>query len=202
MLNLRSTALLLLLSAVPAFSQPQTLFSGDIEQGVFAAPTGKFTQIAGDWGMMIGGRGEWLADHQFGIGVGGYALVPAQIYSSFLIEGKALTLRMTYLGLFLEYFFRPNDVLHVTVETMLGGGGLYYTITEGDQDKTPRPDNFGSEVYSVVEPGVNLELNLAPYLRFVVGASYRLAFNIDYQDLEEKDVNGLSANMGFRLGLF
>lgn len=192
----------LLLLAVPAFGQQQTLFSGTVEQGVYGAPTAKFTQIADDWGIMIGGRIEWIADHQFGVGIGAYALGPAQIYSSFLIEGKALTLRMTHVGAHFEYFIRPNDLVHATVDAFVGAGGLYYTITEGDQDKNPRPDNFGAEIFSMIEPGINLEMNLTSYLHFSIGGSYRLAFNVDYQDLKGSDLNGLSATAALRVGFF
>ena len=37
-------------------------------------PAIRFTQIDGDFGVLVGGRGEWIINHRFVLGGGGYGL--------------------------------------------------------------------------------------------------------------------------------
>ena len=66
--------------------------------------------------------------------------------------------------------------------------------------------NVDNTVAFIVEPGVNIELNLTKFLRFSTGVSYRYvtATQLDVLDAEIKntDLSNLSYNASFKFGFY
>ena len=63
--------------------------------------------------------------------------------------------------------------------------------------------NEDGNEYVVVQPSIQLEGNLIRYMKFFVGANYRLAFNSSTTTtLPKNTLQGVSVNLGLKLGLF
>jgi hypothetical protein len=73
----------------------------------------------------------------------------------------------------------------------------------GRGDYTNRYNNNGNR-FVVVQPGINLEMNLLRYAKLYVGANYRLSFLNDNQTalLPANTLQGFSINAGLKMGLF
>jgi hypothetical protein len=56
--------------------------------------------------------------------------------------------------------------------------------------------------FVIVEPGVELEINLARYVRLSAGVSYKFTNAIKLDAGKEHLMNGLSVNGGIKLGVF
>ncbi|HAL57166.1 MAG TPA: hypothetical protein DCP63_12015 [Bacteroidetes bacterium] len=193
------TATLLLalcLAALPALSQEETLFNGNIESGGFGGPVLKAGGFNGEAGLLVGGRGGWIINNSFIVGGGGYGLVNS-------VKAKALGPRnqqyldFGYGGLELEYISRSNKLIHLSFMTMIGAGGVGWRDREMGYDNDSNPDAF-----FILEPAVNATLNVTRYFRISAGASYRYISGVSSNATTNADLSGPSGTLTFRFGKF
>lgn len=188
--------LILILAVTPLMAQEQTLLSGDIKSGGFGGPVIKFTQLNDEFGLMVGGRGGWIINRVFVIGGGGYGLTN-DIEVKNINSDSAQCLDLGYGGLELEYIAASNKVIHFSVQSLFGAGGVNYRDQESRQVNSPDGDAFW-----IIEPGLNLMLNVTTFFRIGFGASYRIIADVDLDDLNNADLSGLSAVLTFKFGEF
>lgn len=195
-----SLALLVAVLLLPAdlgAQQERTLLSGRVDHGGFGGPAVKFTEIANQFGVLVGGRGGWIIDHSLVLGGGGYGL--ANTYDFKLMEdGRERRLALGYGGLEIEYVSRWRDIAHVTAGILIGGGGAsWYERHRGD---------WGAEDYSdsffIAEPALNLEVNIAHFFRVAIGGSYRFVGEMDLVGLTDADLSGAAGSLTFKFGQF
>lgn len=193
-------AAIILMLSFSAYGQEETLISRDIESGGYGGLEVKFGEINGEWEVFVGGRGGWIINHQFVLGGAGYGMTtegetrPGSIvpYFNELFE-------MGYGGVLLAYINNSHRLIHLTVETLIGGGGISYY---GDEGNDPFNDEFDGDAFFIVEPGVNFELNISRRLRFAAGASYRITSGVEFQDLKDGDITGPAINLMLKFGKF
>lgn len=224
---MKNTLALLLLCALPLFAQEQTIIgSGPIESGGYGAFVTKFTSVNGRFGLLLGARGGWIINHAFSIGLAGYGLVnnvPANTQGP---NGEPY-LNLGYGGLDLEYVYRSDDVVHVSMHTLIGAGAAGYRFSiwapHPDYAATrwglpwssywnPLPDRAWENNYDtwphywkaffVVEPGANVDINITSWMRTSLGASFRVVSGLHSDAATSRDLSGPSANLSFRFGSF
>jgi hypothetical protein len=59
-----------------------------------------------------------------------------------------------------------------------------------------------SSPYFIVEPGLNIELNLFRFMRIAVGGTYRFVSGLDMANLGNRNLSGPTANLMFKFGRF
>ena len=101
--------------------------------------------------VFVGYRGGWVINRTFSLGGGGYGLI-SDVYFS----GNKL--KMGYGGLDLEYKINPDEIVHFTVRSLIGLGGIELM-------------GVGQESFFVHEPGVNQELNVTSFFKLNGGVS-------------------------------
>jgi hypothetical protein len=184
-------------SSHSATREEQTLISGDIESGGFGGPVLKVTEFGDDVGLLVGGRGGWIINHAFVIGGGGYGLttnIDAPVFDHYLNVG--------YGGGIVEYIVLSDRLIHLSVNTLIGAGGVNYR--DRDWDDWDWENNWYDEAdeFFVAEPGVDLMLNVSKIFRVGVGVSYRYVNGIDIRGLSDSDMSGLSATFTLKFGKF
>jgi hypothetical protein len=191
--------LLLIVSSCTLMAQEQTLLSGQITHGGYGGPEVKFTQIADQFGVLVGGKGGWIINHTIVIGGGGYGLVN-NIGTSRTVDGEQMYLNFGYGGLILEYIHEWDKLLHYSFSALLGGGGVGY----GHRSNHQLSYDSETKSFFVVEPGANAEVNVSSFFRMNVGVSYRLlsAVQFDNNRFNDQNLGGLSANLTFKFGKF
>lgn len=188
----------------------RTLFgsSGIRSNGAYGAVTTAYTKMDGRDAIMVGGRGAWVINHSIGIGLAGYG---------FMTEHKADTelnddyqLLGGYGGLMFEFIVNPNSPVHLSFPMTIGAGGVTYS----QRDSFRRNNDFDrlsedTQAFFVVEPGVELEMNVVRFMRLAVGVSYRYTSDVDLtytgtsQRIMDKDVlHGLSGGITLKFGKF
>lgn len=172
----------------------QTLISGEMESGGFGGPVVKFGEFMdGDFGVMVGGRGGWIINHAFTIGGGGYGLAnDIQVDSS-------RYLNFGYGGVELGYIVASRKLIHFSFSTLIGAGGVGYRSSISDDDFNE--DTNGKSVF-VIEPTLNIMLNVTNYFRIGLGASYRYIDGLEPNTLSNGDISGPSATLSFKFGSF
>ena len=189
------------------FAQEETLVgNGEVTHGGFGAPVIKYTQIKGEPGLLVGGRGGWIINHTFVIGGGGYGLVndiEANNYLFFDPWGSKPYLNFGYGGLELEYIVQSNNLIHFSIYTLIGAGGISYRNSLWDHNEDGWENwESPSDAFFVFEPEVNAELNVISFFRIDAGVSYRFISGLNFDDLKNSDLAGPSAVLTFKFGKF
>lgn len=192
---LKKVLIILLLSTMSIFAQSETLVSGGIMSGGFGGPVVKFTQINGEFGVLLGARGGWIMNHTFIIGAGGYGLV-SEFDTKSVFKGELLQLMMGYGGLELEYVNSSNRLVHFSVYLLLGAGGLTYK--ELNDWISPKV----TDEFWIAEPAINVELNISSFFRISTGVGYRFVTGVDLGNFKNSDIAGVSGILTFKFGRF
>jgi hypothetical protein len=173
----------------------------------YGAISNKFTYINGDFANMVEVYGGWYVNHKLLIGAGAAAT------TNYIEVPKAYStrpdLRMSYeygqVGFVTEYAIASNRAVHVTLHLMTGAGfTLQYERPEWgdweyyDYHYYDHDENW----FFVVEPGVQVELNLLRWMRFSPGVSYRFTDGSDAAGLSDSDLRGMSLNLTLKFGKF
>jgi hypothetical protein len=195
-----------LLVAVPCGAQEHTLLgSGSVDHGGYGALVVKFTPINNELGVLVGARGGWIINHTFSIGLAGYGLATQ---NRALQEGPPgyPYVNMGYGGLDLEFIMNSDELVHVSIHTLIGAGAVGFRMWNGDGwwsgdplDGT-RDDHYGT--FFVIEPGLNLDLNVTAWFRASIGAAYRHAGGVSSRASTGTELSGPSGMLTFRFGSF
>jgi hypothetical protein len=177
--------------------EPEVLIRPGARHGGWGGPVVQLTTVRDRMVAIVGGRGGWLIDGRLTVGGGGFGLAnrvpaPAAVEG----PGEQLELEMGYGGGWVEYTFSPLRLVHLSVGTLVGGGGVNLAWRDGG--------SYGSDGdgFFVVEPAVTAEVNLARAVRADVGVAYRWITGVHMPGLSRADVSGPSAVLAFKFGKF
>ena len=147
-----------------------------LSNGVIVAPEVKFTKVDGKVGTLAGAYAGWLYDDHLLVGGGGY----------WLADNKRNGRDLAYGGAVIGWIAAPDKPVGVTVRTLVGVGQFSdsgtFTVTppypirsDGRIPVDPIPDAHFRFHYDffVVEPEVDLLLNVSRHVRVTAGAGYR-----------------------------
>jgi hypothetical protein len=188
--------LMVVLLYFPVMAQDETLFSGEIESGWYAAPLFKVGQINSESGIFLGGQGGWIINHRLVLGLSGYGLVNEVEIK----DAQNLKLKFGCGGVFLEYIFSSDKLLHLSLQSIIGAGSVRYDVKKYEDDHDDV--NYNDAAFFVLEPGINLLLNVSTNFRIGAGATYRYVSGVEYENLSNSDLSGVSAQILFKFGVF
>lgn len=189
-----------------ASDKPNTLLSeGGRPTGGFFAPSAKIAQLDGQTTVFAGAKMAMVLGHQFNIGMAGFGMLSKpDTYTLPMMNGGVGEYKLTnmgYFGVYMEPVFFNKSVVHLTVPAIVGIGvgqsehhwynnGYYWsgsTITDA---------------FMVLEPGLNVEVNIAGALRFFGGGSYRFVLDSNLMPDSDERLSGFSINFGLKIGWF
>jgi hypothetical protein len=189
------TALMLL--SIVMFAQKQdttrTLFKSSVRVSELWTPEVKINSIQGDIGTLIGFYGGALIDRSFLLGIsGGVNLGHPRV-------------NYGYFGGIGQFIFRPDILVHGSGQLLVA----YGSTKDYENPKSGLLDNFwniSGAHFFMMEPGLNIELNLSSRLTLVTGVSYRYVTGLDEsnEDLQithvtNKDLSGFNFNIGLKI---
>ncbi|WP_192823510.1 hypothetical protein [Rufibacter sp. LB8] len=186
--------------------EPETLFQGQLTNGFYLAPSAQVSEWQGVSGFMLGGKGAWVLNKRFAVGLAGYGLTSKIHVGEVLIENQTRDayLQVGYGGVLLEYTPQPARLVHFTFPVIIGiGGGAYTNQALGSRSaNTVNYEVFITDTFFVVEPGAHAEINLAKYLRLGLGLSYRIAQGVNLPNSSDKAMSASAISMTFKFGKF
>jgi hypothetical protein len=180
----------------------QTLFKRNKRDGFYGAMTVGYSPINGSDGVVFSSRGCWIVDHWFALGVGGTAFANNIEGINDLDQTLNQLNNNTHLaggygGFIIEPMLAPLKPLHLSFPLLIGAGGAstytdyYYSSTYDVGD-----------LFAVVEPGIELEVNFTRWLRIAAFATYRFTSDIKIEDINPDALRSYSVGMSFKVGLF
>lgn len=220
----RAITVLLLVAGLIAYGQDDdreltTIFSGDHASGGYGAPELRLGNINNTSSLFVGGRGGWIIGHQFVLGGAGYGLATNNTFdhTENLLDGndnmvndsiRSLKIGMGYGGVLIEYILMPQKPVHFSFPLIIGAGGanvgsnINNQTTNGTSQNWTSYESVESSSFFIVEPGVNVELNLTKFMRLSCGANYRLVTGTNLLRLNDSDFSGLAFNFALKFGVF
>ena len=199
--------------------QPQemkTIFgSGDkIKHGGYLALTIDYGQIDGKDALLVGGRGGWIINHRLALGLGGKGIANSISYpsNSSSTYFDKYYLKGGYGGLLIEPMFFPMSAINISVPVIIGAGGAAYT-EKIDWDNNWGDNSNNNSIYSspffVLEPGIEVNLNLVKFMRISFGGYYRYTAGLNLTEPNNPDtksdthlLDGFSGAIALKFGLF
>lgn len=192
-----------ILSAIIAFaqddSQQETLVKGFevTSAGGYGGPSLRTSSIGGDFALFFGGYGGVFINKKWMFGGGGYGMITQLDVPPAAANGNTgRHFDIGYGGFLTEYILRSDQMLHLTAQLLIGGGGVSQDI-EGEADLS----NTGSNFF-VFEPGAGVELNITDFFRLNGGITYRLASGSDTEGITDSDLSSMTFFLNFKFGYF
>lgn len=177
----------------------RTLVGGSNDIGGYGGLSVMYSQIDLKDAIVFGARGGLIMGHMFAMGIAGAGFVNDSHYDYALDRNVSLT--GGYGGMFFEPIILPKFPIHLSVPVLVGIGGIAYTSVE----RREWDDEYfveDSETFLLVEPGVELEMNVTHFFRFTMGGYYRYTSEIDLLNTGKDVLNGFSFGVNFKFGRF
>lgn len=191
--------------------QMKTLFGNNdrIRHGGYGGILINYSQIDDKDAVLVGARGAWIIDHHFAIGIGGSGFASQINYKNPSNPDEKYVLGGGYGGLIFEPILAPFNVVNVSFPILVGAGGAAYTkyIDDYNYEDDEYWDRYDASAYFVVEPGVEINLNIVKFMRVSFGGYYRYTSGLNLENpytLESKKdlLNGFSCGLGLKFGKF
>lgn len=184
----------------------KTIFSRGNAFGGYGELSMLYSQINSRDAFIFGARGGVVMGHVMTLGLCGSGFFTDTYWSEGIQEN--ITLAGGYGGLFFEPILMPRWPVHLAFPVTIGVGGLAAArVDEFDNDYDDEQYNLeASDAFMLVEPGVELELNITRFFRFSIGAYYRYTTNINLnvgtERLPSDVLRGFSGGINFKFGKF
>lgn len=195
--------------------------------GLSVSPEFQYGMLAGQFTPMAGISAMVHINKKFGIGAAAYSTIDERFAPTKLDAAKAIGLSNAYGGLKLEFTPNPDAKVHVSFPLLIGAGIAQVDSVNGQHERDhdyhqgnglpeiERDDydnHDGNELnYFVIQPGVNVEVNLIRYAKLFAGVSYRIVPTVSrdkmtgvttYPTPTTAQLGGVNVSAGLRIGLF
>ena len=180
----------------------KTLLGRNRSGGAYGSFTMGYSMIDNKNAVLVGGRLSWIASHSIGIGIGGTGFLNEFHYEPSIDRDVFLT--GGYGGIYIEPILLPRSPVHLSFPVLLGAGGISYVSNDPDINNHLIED---SELFLLIEPSAELELNLTRHFRLAFGVSYRFPtpFNVGISGTPSANaeaLKGKSYMVTFKFGKF
>ena len=183
----------------------KTLLTHKTESTGYGALSTVYSKFNGEHAIFAGAYGGWMINHKLMIGLGGYGL--ATNHRGFGLNAQTHQQndwKLGYGGLMVEYTFLEKKMIHFTANTLIGGGIIKNghgrgTVPENGSDELRDIDASG---FYVVQPSVNVEVNVTDWFRVAAGGGYRYVTGVDQQGISNSKMSAPTANLTLKFGVF
>lgn len=191
----------------------QTLFRPGTGITGFGSMDTRFTRLRGEEALLLGIKGGIIFDGQLFVGLSGHGMVtPNRFIGQISSPGgvqvdRDLSLKFGYGGVELGYALAPAKVVHVYVPILFGAGVgevVHKFDDQLDVNGVPFEEAVvDNSIFLVVEPGLQVEVNILPYMKVGFGGSYRQVFGVNLGfGIDDPSLSGWSGSFTVTWGVF
>jgi hypothetical protein len=192
-MRLLTVSVLTVLISIAAMGDERTVFDESDVWKLYSRLEAKFTEFDGESAQLGGVTVGTLLNERIGFALSAYTLLNSITleHSDFEdIDSFDLWLG----GVLIDYTFAPRDLIHLNMGVLLGGGRI--------EAKARTTGKRESEDFALVEPGLNLLVNLTKTIEFGIGVSYRFVDGYDRAGVDDSDMSGVAGSVFLRLTEF
>lgn len=108
-----------------------------------------------------------------------------------------------YGGLVIEPIIGAKWPVHVSIPILIGAGGV--GLIRNNYLKPDWEENYYHEdvdAFFVIEPGIEVELNMVKFMRLAIGGYYRYTSDLHLADTKSNVLDGFSVGLTMKFGKF
>lgn len=170
--------------------------------GFYIAPVVKVSQFDGETVLVPGLQAAWIINRSVALGIAGYGLVPTVVRDDINPNTRVRPLS-GYGGLLVEPIILSNNLVHLTIPMVFGAGWFGYVEDWSSNNNDFFSDDLIEEqIIWVIEPGIGLEFNVAPFFRLHAGYSYRATQNLELENTSGAAFRGSNYALTLKFGRF
>lgn len=174
----------------------------NVVHGVYLGLNFAYGEIDDKDTYMGGLKVAYVANQQFEVGFAGKFIYSEQNILNTATRANE-DLIGGYGGLHLEPILFSKSAVNLSFPILIGAGAVGFA----DRDLIRSEEDFDLEddevsVLFIVEPGVSALFNINRYLQIEAGVKYRFSNEIDLIDSPVTRINGFSAGIGIKVGVF
>jgi hypothetical protein len=177
----------------------------DIKWSGFLSGDVRFSRVADTYGTFVGGKAAAILNDKLFLGVAGFGFAhPRKVSktkSDIYSEEKAY-LNFGYGGVLLEYCIFPKELVSYSFGVIIGAGGYSFSPESARNSSSNNENNDPTDVFFVIEPEINIYLNVERFLRLGAGVSYRITNGIEYHGFSDSDFAHPSLSLSISFGWF
>ncbi len=164
--------------------------NNNISNGFYAGINLGYSPIAHKYAALTGVRLAWIMNHSLAVGISGTVFITDLNHNN--ITNDDFSLAGGYGGLYLEPIFFAKNPIHFSIPLTIGMGGIY------GWDETFYIDSWNNKRYDlhedwdtffVIEPGLELDMNVVRFMRLSLGVTYRMTGDIYMRSVENITIN-------------
>jgi hypothetical protein len=162
-----------------------------------------YSQISGYDAFSTGAQIAWISNHSLAVGFAGKGFfTEPQPYSN--TTNKDFNYTGGYGGLLIEPILFPRMPIHLSFPVILGAGGIAKSVIYDLTYPYEYTDGYveQGDAFIIAEPGVELEVNAARWIRLAVGVSYRFTQGIDAKYFSDNPLDGMTTGFSIKVGKF
>ncbi len=173
-----------------------------IVHGVYLGLSTHFGEIDGKETYRMGIKVAYVANRQLEIGVAAGGFYSQQNLSG-IISSVNQDLIGGYAGIHLEPILFGKSRVNLSFPLLVGAGGIAYVDGDlFDDDNYEESETQESDGLFIIEPGVSVIYNVSRFLQIEAGIKYRFSSKIDLTPSPLERINGFSAGVGVKVGIF
>lgn len=190
-------------SAVKPEKEIKTLFGSTSSHGGFLGFMGNYGKIGNQDAAFVGARTGWIINHCFSMGLAGYGFSSNMDFDNYP-QSTRHSFQGAYAGIFIEPTIAPRYPVHLSFPIIMGVGGVArvepgYMAQEYDNSNMYVRDSQG---FLIINPGVELEINLVKFVRLGIGAQYKYTTELSLDNSKSDILDGFSGGMSLKFGKF
>ena len=187
----------------------RTLTDYDRGLGGYGAFSMQYSSINDRDAYIFSCKGGLLLGHSFTLGLAGTGFINDPYYDSGLDADVSLV--GGYGGLLIEPVIMYRSPVNIAFPLMIGAGGVsLVNMYDNYWDNWDNWDDYydlgRSDVFLVIEPGIEVQLNVTRFFRFCAGGYYRYTSAIEIEDqvgpMPSDMLRGFSVGVTFKFGKF
>lgn len=148
--------------------------------------------------LLVGVKGGVLINQKVIVGVCGWGTANTPSFSA-IDDNSIVYLEGGYGGLLFEPIIKSNKLVHLSFPVIIGAGDLMY-LTKLNRNMSDLSYVIDADPFFIIEPGVDLELNLFRKMRIGAGVSYHWSPDLDLIDTPKNPYNGFTASISIKFG--
>lgn len=200
---LTSALLLAALSPASGLAQQPTSAGADGGRGFrwYLGPTAQVSQVNGKTAAVTGLEFGWMVTPRLTLGFTSYRLANG-IEANQPDPLGATDVEFFYGGVTAAYDLLIGPRSRLSAHALIGGAEAHWRedYWSGMPDPDHRDENHRTSL--VAEPGLGLDYQVASWMRANVSGGYRFVTGGRSHALEQKDMEGFTLGLGFRMGRF
>lgn len=190
-------------SVIAETMEKQTLLQANAQHGGYVAPAFKLSRINDARFGMYGIRFGWIVNRTFCLGAAYYGMVGNlthyDIYAPDEVQpegNSTFFLFDTYHGgMEIEYIYKPDRQVHVSVGALMGIGHVRYHAKSSDVV-------LSDDRHLFIEPSINANVNISDHVKFILGFSYMVTAGVKAKGLDGNSLSGFTLNASVAFGIF